>query len=165
MGNTPDTGVEPVSRKEKWLLSGERRRRSRSLGGGCRRKDSGNRDPRSNPRGGRGHGKRSHRRSGIDGLRDVTEEAALIGMAMRAGRSLLLAGRAAGRYRTPLRRTEAIGVHGKNRHTRREDLRQDQFLDRSLLGLSWLGDEGHKGNGKCERTGALRVKSLHGKYS
>jgi hypothetical protein len=125
MGNTPDTGVEPFSRKEKWLLSGERRRRSRSLGGGCRRKDSGNRDPRSNPRGGRGHGKRSHRRSGIDGLRDVTEEAALIGMAMRAGRRLLLAGRAAGRYRTPLRRTEAIGVHGKTRHTRREDLRQE----------------------------------------
>jgi len=44
---------------------------------------------------------------------------------MRAGRSLLLAGRAAGRYRTPLRRTEAIGVHGKTRHTRREDLRQE----------------------------------------
>jgi hypothetical protein len=70
---------------------------------------------------GRGKGRRSG--SGIDGVREVTEEAALVRVMMLAGRRLLPAGRATDRDRTLRRRGESIGLHRKA--ARRENLRQE----------------------------------------
>jgi hypothetical protein len=69
--------------------------------------------PRNIPRGGRGRGKGRRHGSGIDGSREVTEEAALVVVMMLAGRRLLLAGRVAGHDRTMCRRGESIGLHRK----------------------------------------------------
>lgn len=64
------------------------------------------------PRDWGGHGKCRRRGSrGIDGVREVTEEAALVVVMMLAGRRLLLAGRAAGHDRTMCRRGESSGLH------------------------------------------------------
>src|ERR1700732_3812703 len=72
----------------------------------------------------RGHGKGSRRGSRIDGVREVTEEAALmIGVMGLAGRRLLPAGRAAGLDRTHRRRGESTGLHGKA--SRCENLHQE----------------------------------------
>ena len=61
----------------------------------------------------RERGKSRRHGSGIDGVRDMTEEAALVVVMMLAGRSLLLAGRAAGHDRTMCRGGGSTGLHRK----------------------------------------------------
>lgn len=75
---------------------------------------------------GRGRGKNRRHRRGTDGLREVTEEAALMGLMMLAGRRLLLAGHAAGSpHRTVWRPAGSIGPHGEAARARREKLHQE----------------------------------------
>lgn len=95
------------------------------LGGGCRWCKRSVNGPRNISRGGRERGKSHRQRRGIDGLRDVTEDAALMCATMLDGRSLMLAIRAVGRDRTARRPGEGIGPHGNVALNWRENLRQE----------------------------------------
>jgi hypothetical protein len=73
----------------------------------------------------RGRGKSRRHGSGIDGVREVTEEAALVVVMMLAGRRLLLATRAAGHDRTMCRRVGRSGLHRKAAPPLCKDLHQE----------------------------------------
>ncbi len=96
------------------MLGGARRGHKRRVNG-----------PRNIPRGGRGQGNRRRQWCGTDGLREVTEGAALMGLTMRAGRRLMLAGRAAGHHRTVWHPTGNIGAHAEAASARCENLHQE----------------------------------------
>jgi len=124
MGNMPDTGLVAGWPKGKKLRSGEggRRARSRVLASTRGLNESRTKSPRNILRDRRGKSRRHGR--GIEGVREVTEEAALICVMVLAGRCLLSAGRATGHDRTLWRRSEPISLRGTTCPTRCKNLHQ-----------------------------------------